>query len=172
VKRNPAAVDGSEAARLLDQAQQQLRASPEELRTLARGLRPAMFTERGLEEARGELARRSPLPVRVTVAVPARPPDAVELTAYFIVAEGVQNAVRHAGAGAIEAAGIREGDTLRVYARDDGAGGADPTLGSGLRGLADRAAALGGTLQVRSEPGQGTTLAASLPCRSTGKVAR
>jgi signal transduction histidine kinase len=134
-----------------------------ELREFARGMHPATLTERGLQEAVGELAGRSPVPVEA--AVPAtRFPPAVEAAAYFVCAESLTNVAKHAEASRVHIVVTLESGRLRVVIADDGIGGADPSRSSGLRGLADRVEALGGSLAVQSPPGGGTRVMAELPC--------
>jgi len=134
-----------------------------ELREFARGIHPATLTECGLREAVGELAGRSP--VTVAVGVPAsRFPLAVEAAAYFVCAESLTNVAKHAAASQVHVGVTQENGRLRVVIADDGVGGADPSRSSGLRGLADRVEALGGSLAVRSPPGGGTRVVAELPC--------
>ena len=136
----------------------------DELRELARGLPPAQL-DGGLASAFRDLARRAPLPVHVTV--PAERFDRnVEGAAFFIGCEGLTNAVKHAQATRVALSAGWADDTLVVTVTDDGIGGATPSQGSGLLGLADRVAALGGTLHIASHPGNGTTLTAALPCGS------
>ncbi|MEA2247219.1 MAG: hypothetical protein QOH46_1748 [Solirubrobacteraceae bacterium] len=151
-------VDGPQAQR----ASEQLSAAFEDLHELAAGLHPRILSEKGLAGAVRELAARTPL--TVDVAASAGPhPQAVESVAYFVCAEGLSNVVKYAGA-ATAAIEIRERDgLLTVVVSDDGAGGADASRGTGLRGLADRVAALGGSLEVESPPGAGTRLAVELP---------
>jgi signal transduction histidine kinase len=134
-----------------------------ELREFARGVHPAMLTERGLLGAVRELAGRSP--ITVEVAVPgARFPPAVEAAAYFICAESLTNVAKHAEASQVHMSITPEDGQLKVVIADDGVGGADPSRSSGLRGLADRVEALGGWLAVDSPPGGGTRVVAQLPC--------
>jgi signal transduction histidine kinase len=109
---------------------------------------------------------RSRVPARLTDVPERRFPAAVEATAYFVVAEALTNAARYADARAVEVGVVHAGERLRVEVRDDGRGGADPAAGSGLRGLADRVAALGGELSLTSPPGGGTVLTAEMPCES------
>jgi signal transduction histidine kinase len=155
--------DPEAAAGMLDAVADELAAATEELRELARGIHPAVLTDRGLVAALEALARRAPLPVTVA-AEPAEPAsEAVEAAAYFVVSEALTNVSRHAGARSAEVRVARRDGWLDVEVRDDGAGGADLGAGSGLRGLADRVGALGGTLEVDSPPGRGTRLRASLP---------
>lgn len=155
--------DGHPAAPLLDDATGQLRESLDELRSLARGLRPALLTERGLAAALADLRRRVRTPVALQVNVGRRLSAAVESTAYYVVSEALQNVVRHAAGADVLVRLDLVGDELVVSVRDDGPGGADGAAGSGLRGLADRVAATGGELTVASPPGAGTTVVARLP---------
>lgn len=135
-----------------------------ELRELARGLHPSVLTDGGLTAALDDLASR--LPVRVHVAEPGRRfPAPVEGTAWFVACEAVTNAVKHAGAGRIDVTLGADDSALRLTVADDGCGTADPD-GTGLRGLADRVAAVQGRLTVRSGPGAGTVVEAELPCAS------
>jgi len=137
----------------------------EELRQYARGIHPAVLAEGGLAPALKALARRSPLPVNLGVQLAGRLPEQVEVTAYYVVAEALANAVKHAGASAVRVDVDGAGDVVRLAVRDDGRGGADPARGSGLAGLHDRVVAIGGILSMRSPPGEGTTLLAELPAR-------
>jgi signal transduction histidine kinase len=139
-----------------------------ELREFIRGLHPAVLNDRGLDAALSGLAARAPLPVRlrVDVAKPAAP--GVEAVAYFIVSEAIANVVKHAQASRAEVTVTRSGDLLRLTVTDDGRGGATPAAGdgTGLRGLAQRAAAVDGTLGIDSPPGGPTIITAELPCES------
>jgi len=135
-----------------------------ELRELARGIHPAILTEQGLGAALASLAERSPVPARVVTAPPERLPANVEATAYFIVSEALANAAKHSGAGLVTISVACGQGQLEVSITDDGVGGADAAGGSGLSGLEDRAAAVGGTLEVHSPPGSGTRVVARLPC--------
>jgi signal transduction histidine kinase len=140
----------------------------DELRDLARGIHPAVLARRGLRAALLSLARRAPLPIEVSVRVPVRPDDAVELGVYFVVAEAVTNVVKHAQASFVTVDVVQRDRRLVVAVEDDGVGGADLRRGSGLIGLRDRVDALGGTLSVRSPGGRGTSIVVDLPvgCRS------
>jgi signal transduction histidine kinase len=133
-----------------------------ELRELARGIHPAVLADRGLEPALSALAGRAPLPVTVTGAPTDRLPAPVEAAAYFVVAEALTNVVKHSRAQSAEVKAWVEDSVLHLDVRDDGVGGARPD-GTGLLGLNDRVAALGGRLQVESPPGRGTWVAATLP---------
>ncbi|WP_166660060.1 sensor histidine kinase [Actinomycetospora succinea] len=139
-----------------------------ELRDLVQGVMPALLLERGLVAAVEDLAERSPLPVLLTTepgADDALPP-AVESTVYHVVVEAVTNAVKHARATKILVEVVRDGDRLRVEVADDGVGGAAVGAGAGLRGVADRAGALGGTAVLDSPDDQGTRLVLEVPCGS------
>ena len=156
----------SDAAKLLDEANDQLRDSITELRALARGLRPALLAERGLKVALDELRRRVKVPVSLSVELSGRLDAAVETAAYFVAAEALQNVTRHAPAASVEIQLRHDEGQLLVSVRDDGPGGADQRVGSGLRGLADRVAAVGGSLTVASAAGEGTTVSARMPVSS------
>jgi signal transduction histidine kinase len=152
-----------ELERLLDAANDELGFALRDLRELARGIHPAILTEEGLGSAVDALAVRSPIPVEVRIP-PDRFPTEVEATAYFVVCEALANVVKHAHASeAAVNAGLVDG-RLRVEIVDDGAGGADATRGTGLRGLADRVAAVGGSLRFDSPTGAGTRVTAEIPC--------
>jgi len=152
------------ATRTLDEAMVEVKMAIDELRELARGLPPAQL-DAGLAPAFLDLARRASVPVEVT-APRERFDRGIEGAAYFIGCEGLTNAVKHAQATSISLSARREDDRLVVTVIDDGIGGAEPAPGSGLSGLTDRVAALGGALRIDSRPGAGTTLTAELPCGS------
>jgi signal transduction histidine kinase len=154
---------GSEEERQLAAAQEELAASLTELRELAHGIHPAVLTDRGLGPALESLAARASLPVHVAVAVDGRLAAAVEVAAYYLVSEALTNAAKHAGASRVTVRAFVAGARLIVAVTDDGAGGASAAGGSGLRGLADRVEALGGTLRVSSLAGAGTSLRATIP---------
>ncbi|MEL7155489.1 MAG: histidine kinase, partial [Actinomycetota bacterium] len=154
--------DGPVAARLEDVIGD-LRVVIDELRDLARGVHPPILTERGLVAAIESLAERSPIPVSVAGSPPRCRPMA-EAAAYFVVAEALTNATRHADASAIAVEVAVTGGCLRVTVSDDGHGGAGTDSGSGLRGLVDRVEAVGGIVRVVSPPEVGTTIEATLPC--------
>ena len=157
--------DPARAHESLSRARAELAEALEELRELARGLHPAVLTDRGLEAALSALAARAALPVVVTVNLDSRPPEPVEAAAYFIVAESLTNVARYASARSATVSVRRPAAGLLVEVSDDGRGGADPAAGSGLRGLTDRVEALGGRLDLQSRHGRGTTLRAWLPER-------
>jgi signal transduction histidine kinase len=127
---------------------------------------PAPLIERGLAAAAEDLADRMPLPTQLDIGVDGALPGAVSATAYFVIAEGLANAVKHAQASKLSVGITRTEDTLLVEVRDDGTGGAAPGSGLGLRSLADRVDTLGGRLFVTSQAGLGTSLRAELPCGS------
>ena len=153
-------------AELLDEAAAELQQATNELRELARGIHPAVLTDLGLGPAIGVLASRAPVPVEVAEVPADRLPAPVESAAYFLVAEALTNVSRYASASWAEVRIARANGSVTVQVSDDGVGGADPAIGSGLRGLADRAAALDGSFGVWSPPGGGTTVRAVLPCGS------
>jgi signal transduction histidine kinase len=149
----------------VDAASGEVKAAIAELRELTRGLDPAILREAGLGPAIQSLADRSPVPVTVTLGLDAATPAPVERAAYFVVAEALANVAKHAGASSVTVSATREGDTLVLEVTDDGRGGADPS-GAGLRGLADRIAALDGAMRVSTATGGGTRLVAEIPCAS------
>jgi PAS domain S-box-containing protein len=135
----------------------------DDLREASRGLHPVILSRGGLKPALKTLARRSPVPVELDVQTEVRLPASVEVAAYYVVAETLTNTAKHAHASVVHVAAEALDGSLRVSVRDDGVGGADPTRGSGLVGLADRVEALGGTLCMESPPGGGTSLRIELP---------
>ena len=135
----------------------------DDLREIALGIHPAALSEGGLVPAVKTLARRSPIPVEVDIRLDARLPEAIEVTAYYVVSEALTNAAKHARASRVEVAAAVDGDVLRISVRDDGRGGADPRGGSGLVGLRDRVEAIRGTMRLTSPAGGGTLLSATLP---------
>ena len=160
--RTRAAKTDEGLAELLDQAQEELHTSLGELRELARGIHPAVLSERGLEPALHALATRAPVPVEVEVGA-ERLPEPVESAAYFVVSEALTNVAKYAEASHATVAVTRANGRVLVEVTDDGVGGASAAGGSGLRGLADRVAALDGTLSIESPRGSGTTLRAEIP---------
>ncbi|HEY1514911.1 MAG TPA: sensor histidine kinase [Solirubrobacteraceae bacterium] len=153
-----------EAAALLDASLEELNEATAELRELARGIHPAVLTDRGLEAALNGLAGRSPVPVKLVATPDDRLPSSVESAVYFVVAEALTNVARYANARTVSVTVVRTNDEVDVEVCDDGIGGADPTHGSGLRGLSDRVAALDGRLELSSADGDGTTVKARIPC--------
>jgi signal transduction histidine kinase len=156
--------DPAVGARLLDAARGELNTALEELRELARGIHPAILTDRGLGAALQALAQRAPLPVDLDRMPEDRLPAAVEAAAYFVVAESLTNVAKYSGARHAAVRIGSENGYAVIEVRDDGVGGADPAAGTGLRGLADRLAALDGRLEVHSPPGGGTVIRANIPC--------
>jgi signal transduction histidine kinase len=152
------------ADQLLAAAGEELNSALEELRELARGIHPAVLSDRGLGTALETLANRAPVPVELAELPDERLPEAVELAAYFVVAEALTNVAKYAQASHATVEIARENGRLSVEVADDGVGGADPENGTGLRGLADRLAVLEGRLEIDSERGRGTTVRAQIPC--------
>jgi signal transduction histidine kinase len=156
--------DAGEARRLLDRSCEELDEALREIRDLARGLHPTVLSDRGLGAAVEALALRAPLPVEVGDVPAHELPEQVELAAYFVVSEALTNVAKHASATHASVT-VTDGDgRLAIEVSDDGVGGADIALGTGLRGLRDRLAAVDGQFEVDSKPGHGTTLRASIPC--------
>jgi signal transduction histidine kinase len=156
--------DPDAAERMLDGAGAELDAALEELRELARGIHPAVLSDRGLDAALETLARRAPLPVELNRESHERLPESIELAAYFVVSEALTNVAKYADASHAQVNVARRNGKLLVEVTDDGVGGADPHNGTGLRGLADRLAVIEGRLEVDSPPGAGTTVRARIPC--------
>jgi signal transduction histidine kinase len=154
--------DDPEAVAFLQRAGDELAQALQELRELARGIHPAVLTERGLAPALQALAARAPLPVELELP-PERLPAPVEAAAYYLVSEALANVAKYAQASVVRVLVERGDGRARVEVADDGVGGADAGGGSGLRGLADRVEALGGRLAIDSPPGRGTTLRADIP---------
>lgn len=154
------------AAAELAAAQDELRGALGELRELARGIHPAILTGQGLGPALEGLAGRAPLPVRLRAEDGAEMPEHVEAAAYFVVSESLANVAKYARASEAQVRVSRRNGHALVEVADDGVGGADPSAGTGLRGLADRVAALDGRLEVKSLPGRGTVVRAEIPCAS------
>lgn len=156
--------DPKAAAELLDEAMEELNEATRELRELARGIHPAVLSDRGLEAALSGLADRSPVPVEILETPPERLPAPVESATYFVIAEALTNVARYAEAESATVRVSRANGTVEVEVRDDGLGGADPAAGTGLRGLEDRVSALEGRLLISSPDGGGTTVVARIPC--------
>jgi signal transduction histidine kinase len=135
----------------------------DDVRELARGIHPAVLSKGGLAPALRALARRSALPVKLDLAVGGRLADHIEVGAYYIVSEALTNAAKHSRASEVEVSVQAHDGVLQLAIDDDGVGGADPARGSGLTGLADRVAALGGTIAIASPPDRGTSLRVELP---------
>ena len=159
IKTDPAA-----AEELIAEAHDESKRAMAEIRDLARGILPAVLTDRGLDAAIPALAGRSPVPVEVDVNLPQRPPFPVETTAYFVIAEALTNVARHSQATEAQVSVKQDGDRLLIDVIDNGVGGADDANGTGLSGLRDRLAAVDGTLEISSPAGGPTKLHAEIPC--------
>ncbi|QIN85139.1 hypothetical protein GBA63_11120 [Rubrobacter tropicus] len=164
------------ATELVGEAHEEAKRALAEIRDLIRGIHPAVLTDRGLDAAVSALAHRSPVPTSVVVDLDERPPEAAEITAYFVIAEALANVAKHSGASEARVLARRERgavggedrrDLLVVEVGDDGVGGADPA-GAGLKGLADRAVVLDGRLTVESPAGGPTRVRAELPWEERG----
>jgi signal transduction histidine kinase len=147
----------------LDRVADGLNRALDELREFARGIHPSVLTKGGLRPALRALARRCALPVELEVRVADRPAPATEVAAYYVVSEALANAVKHARATSVDVEVVGDDRTLHVCVRDDGIGGAGLADGSGLVGLKDRVEAVGGRIELRSQPGAGTTVSAEFP---------
>ncbi len=158
--------DPARARQLVDEAHEEAKAALAELRNLARGIHPAVLTDRGLDAALSAIITRCPVPVTLDVDVPTRPPASVESAAYFVVAEGLTNVAKHAKATRVDLSIVLQNNRLVIHIRDDGLGGADALQGSGLSGLADRVSALGGWMRVLSPIGGPTSVMVEIPCGS------
>ena len=157
-----------EVLKLLDESSAELQAGLDELRELARGIHPAVLTDRGLAAALEALANRAPVPVEVACEPPDGLPDAATTAVYFVVSEALTNVAKYARAERATVAVRRVADKVVVEVTDDGVGGANLAGGSGLRGLSDRVSALDGRLEVRSPVGEGTRVRAEIPLGKTG----
>ncbi|MCF6523568.1 sensor histidine kinase [Streptomyces sp. JJ36] len=164
--------DPEAAARMVDEAHGEVKLALQELRDLARGIHPAILTDRGLGPALSALSGRSTVPVQVTVDLDGRPAQAIEGIAYFTVSELLQNTGKHAGATRAAVEVWRAGDRLLLQVRDDGRGGANAGAGSGLAGLADRLASVDGLLLLDSPAGGPTVITAELPWRDPSPAGR
>ncbi len=158
--------DPEGAKALVDDAHREAKQALVELRDLARGIHPAVLTDRGLDAALSSVAARSPVPVHLSVDVPRRPSATIEGIAYFVVCEALTNVAKHADATRTTVTVARRGDRLLVEVTDDGHGGASATTGSGLAGLQDRVEGVDGWMHVSSPVGGPTTIIAELPCGS------
>jgi signal transduction histidine kinase len=143
----------------------ELTATTRELCELARGIHPAILSERGLCAALRTLARRAAVPVELDIQIKTRPPDPIEVAAYYLVSEALTNTAKHARASHVQVTVEQRNGLLHLSIRDDGVGGADPAAGSGLTGLRDRVQALGGSIEVTSRRGEGTAIVVELPLR-------
>ena len=162
LRRSRRAATSKQTTERIMSAEEQLSLTLEELHRLALGLHPAILSEQGLNSALTSLVDGSPVPVKLEVTTDpmARP---VETVAYFVCAEALANVAKYASASEVTVSVTSDGTTVAVRVEDDGIGGADPDRGSGLRGLADRIGALGGSLRIDSEAGHGTRLTAEIP---------
>ncbi|MBH1935088.1 sensor domain-containing protein [Streptomyces sp. AV19] len=160
--------DPEAAARMVDEAHGEVKLALQELRDLARGIHPAVLTDRGLDAALSSVASRCTVPVGVHVDLDARPAPAIEGIAYFTVSELLQNVSKHSRARSAQVEVWRTGDRLLLQVRDDGQGGASTDSGSGLAGLAERLGSVDGLFGVDSPVGGPTTVTAELPWRSRG----
>jgi signal transduction histidine kinase len=156
--------DPAAAREYLAGAQAQLAQGLGELRELARGIHPAVLTDRGLGPAIESLATRSPVPIEVEELPDERLAASVEVAAYYVVAEAMTNVAKYAHASHATVSVRRSNGRATVTVSDDGVGGADPALGTGLRGLADRLEALDGRLEIQSSAASGTRISAEIPC--------
>src|SRR5579859_4486329 len=154
----------AQAHQVIAAAHEDAKAALAELRNLIRGLHPAVLEDRGLDAALSGVAARMAIPVRLTVDVPRRPAATIEAVAYFVVSESLTNITKHAQASQAEVIVQRAGDRLHIIVSDDGVGGADPARGTGLAGLAKRAASVDGTFEIASPPGGPTLITVDLPC--------
>jgi signal transduction histidine kinase len=155
--------DPEAAAAIVGQAHEQAKEALAELRNLVRGVHPPVLSDRGLDAALSGLTALCPVPVTVSVDLPARPPASIEAIAYFVVAEALTNIAKHAHASHARVIVVRAGGLLSLEITDDGTGGADPA-GQGLSGLAARVAGVDGQLRVTSPAGGPTTVEVTLPC--------
>jgi signal transduction histidine kinase len=160
------ASDPEAARRLVESSHEEAKRVLTELRELVRGIHPAVLSDRGLDAAISAVAGRSPVPVTVDVRLGERLPEAVDPTAYFVVVEALANVAKHSNATRARVVAHRANGRLMVEVEDNGAGGANPTRGTGLTGLGERLAALDGRLTVISPPGGGTCVRAEIPCGS------
>lgn len=160
-----ARLDAPEAlAGQLEKAHEEAKRALAELRELIRGVHPQVLTDRGLEAAARDVAGRSPVPVDVDIALERRLPEAVEISAFYVLSETLANVAKHSGATRARVSGRLDGGRLLLEVRDDGVGGADPAGGTGLVGLADRLSVVDGRLSVSSPAGGPTLVRVEIPC--------
>jgi signal transduction histidine kinase len=158
--------DPETARSMVAEAHEEAKSALKEIRDLVRGIHPVILEDRGLDAALSAVVARAPVPVALDVSVTERLPPAIESTAYFVVSEALANVARHAQATRAYVSIARAGDRLVIEVRDDGVGGADASLGTGLQGLRERVTGHGGSMIVLSPPGGPTTLSVELPCGS------
>jgi signal transduction histidine kinase len=156
--------DDDEVQELLREADAELMTGLDELRALARGIHPAVLTDEGLAAALASLARRATVPVEIRTMPEERLDAPVEAAAYFVASEALANVAKHAHASNVTISVTRANGWVRLEVADDGVGGADVSLGSGLSGLRDRVEALDGHLEITSRAAAGTQLRAEFPC--------
>jgi signal transduction histidine kinase len=161
-RKLPADIAGAQP--LVRETRQALVVALEELRELTHGINPPLLVERGLPAALEELCSRAALPTRLETSIDRRLPEQIETAAYFLASEALANAAKHSHGSEVRVTAADENQRLVIEIADDGIGGATTSGGSGLRGLADRVEALGGSLMISSPPGRGTTLRAEIPC--------
>jgi signal transduction histidine kinase len=138
----------------------------QDLQEISRGIHPAILSKGGLGPALKTLARRSAVPVNLDMGAIRRVPEHAEVAVYYVVAEALTNAAKHAQASQVTVGVTAQNESLRVAIRDDGVGGADPGKGSGLIGLMDRVEALGGEIEITSHAGKGTSLLVEIPLKA------
>jgi len=162
--REKLASDPEAARKLIESSHEDSKLVLAELRDLVRGIHPAVLTDRGLDAAISAIAGRSPIPVEVEIKLKDRQPDEVEGTAYFVVVEALTNVAKHSQATKAKVFIDRNRGWLHLEITDNGRGGANPSNGTGLRGLRDRILALDGQFWLSSPPGKGTTIKVEIPC--------
>jgi PAS domain S-box-containing protein len=154
---------GEDAQVTLERIGRELESVIEDVREVSRGLHPGLLAQGGLRPALRALARRSPIPVDLTIDIEHRPPESIETAAYYVVSEALTNAAKHSGGSTVRVEVESTDSALRVAIEDDGSGGAEASAGSGLIGLIDRVEALGGRLTIESPHGRGTLVSVALP---------
>jgi len=164
--RQRLAVDPEAGQALVADAHEEVKAALKELRDLVRGIHPVILEDRGIDPALSAIVARSPIPIELSVHVTPRPDPSVESAAYFIVSEALANVARHSRARHASVDIVRRADRLTIIVTDDGIGGADASLGTGIAGLGERVSALDGWMQLISPVGGPTTLLVEVPCGS------
>jgi signal transduction histidine kinase len=155
--------DAVEERAMFSHAAKGLTDAVEDLQEISRGIHPAILSKGGLKPAIKTLARRCPIPVELDLQIDQRLPERIEVAAYYVVSEALTNVAKYAQASVVQV-DLRASDSvIELAVRDDGIGGADPTRGSGLVGLQDRVAALGGTMTISGRAGKGTSIVARIP---------